>query len=180
MAVLQDISLWQRLYTPWFHKATETFILYVVDQNLWEEALQAFYWNLHAAVKQGDLTPVQEVIRRWLKKGTAFWRYDQVLVVTPLVSTLVRLFNQLLQEHRSETAMDELGRWWSQTLDLLAWTAREELAKAFRELKARQHRIEKLERLKSAFIIVVGHELPVTMVKLNSTKLSVKNQSTNV
>ncbi len=166
MTFLQDAALWQRLYVPWIRKATETFILYVVDQDPWEEALQAFYWGLYAAVEQGSLAPAQEVIRRWLEEGTPFWRYEQALVVTPLVNTLVRLLSRLLREHLPEEATDELGRWWGQALELLAWTAEEELEKGFRELEARQHRVEKLERLKSNFVTVVGHELrtPLTVV----------------
>lgn len=166
MTFLQDAALWQRLYVPWIRKATETFILYVVDQDPWEEALQAFYWGLYAAVEQGSLAPAQEVIRRWLEEGTPFWRYEQALVVTPLVNTLVRLLSRLLREHLPEEATDELGRWWGQALELLAWTAEEELEKGFRELEARQHRVEKLERLKSSFVTVVGHELrtPLTVV----------------
>ncbi len=166
MTFLQDAALWQRLYVPWIRKATETFILYVVDQDPWEEALQAFYWSLHAAVEQGNLAPVQKVIRRWLDEGTPFWRYEQALVVTPLVNTLVRLLSRLLGEYLPEEAADELGRWWGQALELLAWTAEEELEKGFRELEAQQHRVEKLERLKSSFVTVVGHELrtPLTVV----------------
>ncbi len=163
---LQDASLWERLYVPWIRKATEAFILYVVDQDPWEEALQAFYWGLHATAEQGNLAPAQEVIRRWLDEGTPFWRYEQTLVVTPLVNTLIRLLSRLLREHLPEDATNELGRWWEQALELLAWTAEEELEKGLQELEARRLRVEKLERLKSSFVVVVGHELrtPLTVV----------------
>ncbi len=166
MTSLYEASFWQDLYVPWIQKATERFILYVVDQDPWEEALQTFYWSLRQAWDQDDLKPAQAVIQGWLQEGTPFWRYERTLVVTPLVSTLVHLLGRLMRERLPDTEHLALARWWGEMTELVAWTAEEELRQGFQALETQRRHLERLERLKSSFIIVVGHELrtPLTVV----------------
>ncbi len=166
MTVLAERAIWDKVYPLWLQKATEHFILYVLDQNRWEEALQELYRALREAAEKGDLEPVQRVLRSWIEEGTPFWRYERALVVTPLVSTLVQLLSQIFLEHIPPERRPELLRWWKQTLALVVWVAESELQARFRDLEEQRRRLARMEQLKSGFVVVVGHELrtPLTVV----------------
>ncbi len=161
----QRMSLPVDVFTPWLRKATETFILYITDQEAWEQALRRFLEALGQGLPQQDVTPVRRVIEQWLEQGTPFWRYERTLVVLPLVSRLLRLLHETLQEMNLPWGPEEWSHWWSYTLEVVLATAEQELSQRVRELQAHEERLERLERLKSSFIVVVGHELrtPLTV-----------------
>ncbi len=166
MSILNETQIWEKIYPLWLQKATEHYILYVLDQNQWEEALQRFYRALQQAVRLGDLAPIQQVAKDWMENGTPFWRYERTLVVTPLVSTLVQLLTHLFLEHVPQHRRPEMLPWWKQALALVVWTAETELQIRFHDLEEQRRHLARMEQLKSGFVVVVGHELrtPLTVV----------------
>lgn len=159
--------LWEQAYPVWLQKATEYFILYVPEQDPWEAALETFYRGLQDSERLGDLEPAHKVLSQWLEQGTPFWRYERPLALITLVGTLLRLlgfvFLDLAQDAETREA---LVRWWAQAFALLQWTVERDLEHRYHEMEEERSRLERLENLKSGFVVVVAHELrtPLTIL----------------
>lgn len=162
---LQTTVLPTHVFTPWLRKATETFILYVIDQDAWEQALQAFFVALDRGLAWEDVEPVRQQVLQWVQQGTPFWRYERPLAVLTLVTRLLRLLQDQLQQEPAEWNQEHQARWWTFALEAVTVTAEVELSQRLHQLEHHQERLERLERLKSSFIIIVGHELrtPLTV-----------------